>query len=229
MMLPRPYQLEEDEWRAIFNKKEVITQPKVDGIRCFWNGQDLLGKEGQIYDFKWLKALLNGAPKMDGELFDLESRTFEGTLSKFRRGGEGLTFMPFDLNCSGSQIDRLEKLKGISNRIGYKVVRGEKMIEKIIKLHLKEGWEGTILRDPLRSYSGGGFYKIKPVLDFEAKLVSFSGMSGRWEPIKNKSGQTPKGEFGCTVGLGVYSGDIRTVICNGLTLNGKPKNPRLKI
>lgn len=203
MNLPRPHQIEVEEAIALGGRFTV--RPKLDGIRAYSDGEKWIGKDGQTLDID----LPLSPAGCDGELW-APGLSFCEILSIFRKGGEGLQHWVFD----GPESEfTVPSVTIDSSKIGSHHQE-----------NLDRGYEGSVIT----GVETGAFYKIKPVLDFEAEMIDYEGMSGTFRPLPNPSGETPDGEFKCRVGGGVFPQDVVTIICNGLTKNGKPRHARIK-
>ena len=231
MNLPQPYTASIKEIKALFGDELFIVQPKLDGIRAFWNGKKLLSRTGKELHLEHIAQELKDIYPLDGEIWHPDMN-FGEILSTLKTDPQTLQFHIFDFLQDVPQLMRLDQLLEQKQFEYCYYVNFKRMtlggLERIHREHLNRGYEGTIIRSTARSFVGGGIYKIKQHLDFEALLVSFDGLAGQFEPLPNPSGPSATAPFSCRIKGGMFPGDVATVICDSITEKGKPRFPRLK-
>lgn len=171
---------------------------KMDGIRCYWNGEALLTRNGRtIHAPKWFTQSF---PKeaLDGELWI--GRGSYQLLTKIvldKRPNiplwEKVSFQVFDLPASKAPFElRQEQLKAVitaTNAPHLKLVKQTKMNNlQAIQSHLKDlvnnGAEGLMLRTPDSPYQSGRsnyLYKMKIRQDAEARVIAYQSGRGKFE------------------------------------------------
>ena len=171
---------------------------KLDGIRCYWDGQQLQTRSGRaIHAPIWfLKNFPTQA--MDGELwikrgaYQLLTKT---VLDKTpdQKMWRQVTFQAFDLPHSEKSFeDRQQRLKSIisNSKVSHlHWVKQQKMTElHVIKAHLElvsqGGGEGLMLRSPASLYAAGRsneLLKMKLRQDAEATVIAYQAGRGKFE------------------------------------------------
>lgn len=184
--------------------KDDMTSPsywvseKMDGIRCYWNGQELLTRNGRtIHAPEWFTDPLPGV-ELDGELW-IGRGSFQ-LLTKIvldKRPSlplwEQVTFQVFDLPASTALFEiRQKQLKDLvidTHASHLKLVEQTKMNSlPIIQAHLKDlvdsGAEGLMLRTPGSPYDVGRsnhLLKMKLRQDAEARVIAYQSGRGKFE------------------------------------------------
>lgn len=197
---------------------------KLDGVRCYWNGKQILSRVGN--KFYAPQFFLDQLPKdhhLDGELF-IDRGKFRETVSivKSHSGGDRwkqLTFMVFDIPSSGDLPfeDRMALLNTTLNdgtvaRPNVKIVEqtlytGTPTLFDMLKVVEDKKGEGLMCRQPGSKYEtkrSHTLLKVKTFFDDEAKVIGYategtgrlSGMTGSLRCI-NRAGVT----FDCGSGL----------------------------
>ncbi len=167
---------------------------KLDGVRAYWNGQNFISRQGNVYHAPgWFKAGLPNHP-LDGELWTGRGQ-FQQTVGVVKRldGGDlwnAIRYVVYDmphLKCGFEE--RLTAMQ-------Y-AVRGDKPIHHVLmQKQLKDndhlggllvslasfGAEGLIIRAPGSLYEMGRSHtmlKVKPWEDAEATIVGYEPGKGR--------------------------------------------------
>ena len=171
---------------------------KLDGVRCYWNGEILLTRNGnEIHAPTWFTKGLPKQP-IDGELwmgrgsFQLLSKVVLDESPDTQLWNQ-VTFQAFDLPTEATSFEeRQELLKEIIKRADIKHLRWvaqTKMTSlKAIQSHLEkvvsDGAEGLILRTPGSVYEGGRsnhVLKMKLRHDAEARVIAYQAGRGKFE------------------------------------------------
>lgn len=176
-----------------------LASEKLDGIRAYWDGKNLLSRKGRIISSP-AEFTLDFPPfPLDGELF-LKRGAFETTQSivmdKFpnKLEWQKITYNIFDVpDADGGLLQRLKKIQDyldknyhLKNRI--KVIKQVKILDKA---HLEKMYtsivnnrgEGLVLRDPNAPYIHGRSslnLKYKPYSDSECEVVAHHEGKGRF-------------------------------------------------
>lgn len=171
---------------------------KLDGIRCYWNGENLLSRNGKkIHAPDWF---IKNFPKqtLDGELwiargsFSLLSKTVLDHKPDAKLWKQ-VSYQVFDLPNNPAPFElRQAQLKKTIERIKLPHVQ---MVEQIylknnqeIEQHLhqlvEQGAEGIMLRTPNSVYQVGrsnDLLKMKLRQDAEAKVIAYQAGRGKYE------------------------------------------------
>ena len=173
---------------------------KLDGVRAYWNGKNLISRQGNIFQApEWFVASL---PKvaLDGELW-LGRGRFEAVSGVVRRQSPDETdwqqvkFMIFDLpNHAGAFDERLNRLKAIVAEINaphvqlveqFKVSSHKVLMKKLDDV-VEQGAEGLMLHLASSSYKSGrsdDLLKLKKHFDAEAVVIAHLPGKGKYEGL----------------------------------------------
>ncbi len=232
--------------------KENITNwlmsEKLDGIRGYWNGKELLTRKGkQINPPEWF--LVNFPPfELDGELWS-DRGEFEfiqsTVLDKIPSDDwQRITFQIFEVpNSKGdfpSRLQRVEKwFKAHPNRSVHTIpqikCKDKEHLQRFLKEIESKGGEGVIIKNPDQEYHTGRsshVLKVKNSKDMDGTVISINPGKGKFENMMGSL--TIKLDDGIVfnVGSGFSDqlrrqppevGSIVTFKYYGLTKNGKPK------
>ena len=171
---------------------------KLDGIRCYWNGEELLTRNGkQIYAPKWFTDPLPNI-ELDGELwigrgsYQILTRIALDKKPNLQLW-EKVTFQVFDLPASKAPFEmRQNQLKNIvkeSPALHLKLVKQKRMnslptIQTYLKDLVDSGAEGLMLRTPDSPYQTGRtnhLLKMKLRKDAEARVIAYQSGRGKFE------------------------------------------------
>lgn len=201
--------------------KNWIMSEKLDGVRCVWDGEKMLTRNGNLFyppDY-----FIKDFPKdmiLDGELF-IDRGEFQKTVSIVRRQDKGdgwkqIKYLVFDGPAiSGVFSKRLKVLEETLSKIDspyiklhkHEVCKNPEHLEKEMKRITGLGGEGVMLRDPKSKYEHRRvktMLKVKEFHDDEATVVGQEKGTGRLENlmgaivVKNKAGKTFKVGSGFT-------------------------------
>ena len=171
---------------------------KLDGIRCYWNGEELLTRNGNpIYAPKWFTDPLPNI-ELDGELwigrgsYQILTRIALDKKPNLQLW-EKVTFQVFDLPASKAPFEmRQNQLKNIvkeSPALHLKLVKQKRMnslptIQTYLKDLVDSGAEGLMLRTPDSPYQTGRtnhLLKMKLRKDAEARVIAYQSGRGKFE------------------------------------------------
>lgn len=168
---------------------------KLDGVRAFWDGQQFLSRQGNLYHAPdWFVAGLPKTP-LDGELW-LDRKAFQRTVSIVRRQDKGeqwrsIRYLIFDApGASGKFEERVEFLKegnrGWKNQFSsiheHAVCRDVEHLRAELQRIESLGGEGLMLREPGSKYVPGRsttLLKVKTFHDAEAEVIGHEPGKGR--------------------------------------------------
>jgi len=188
IMLPQVYSegMEVSGW---------LMSEKLDGVRGYWNGNQLLSKNGNLLHPP-IEFLKNFPPfALEGELWAGRGK-FQQTVSIVRKqqphaGWRELRFAIFDVpKAPGGFLQRLHKAKDwFGNHptrfvfvIPQRPVRNARQLEAELKRVEALGGEGLIIRKPNALYTSGRspeIRKVKSYADREAVVIAHIEGTGR--------------------------------------------------
>ncbi len=173
---------------------------KLDGVRAFWDGKQLISRQGNV--FRAPAWFVKGFPEqaLDGELWIARGR-FEEIVSTVKKHVPNdnewrqVKYMVFDLpRHKGTFTERLNHLKALFNEnpnANFQLVRQEKVkTHDELKLRLDEivsaGGEGLMLHKAdsrYRSGRHGDMLKVKTYEDAEAKVIAHLPGKGKYKKL----------------------------------------------
>ena len=174
-----------------------LASEKLDGVRAYWDGENLLSRQG-----KELNAPLSftkNFPKfaLDGELYakELKFEEIQATvMDKLpdEKAWQRLKFHIFDVpEASGGLLDRLEILaKFLKNEPNDNLIiikqikmRDNAQFLKFAESIIVKGGKGAVVRDPNTPYErkrSKNALKFKKFKDAECEVVSINKGSGKY-------------------------------------------------
>jgi len=171
-----------------------LASEKLDGMRAFWDGSELLSRNGKrIAAPDWFTASLPPDAQLDGELF-IGRGQFQKTVSVCRKQvpvdseWRQVKFMAFDLLTSGSPTfhQRYELLKRMKLPPHVQVVEHRETMTADVPALLRQyeavGAEGVMLRDPASQYErkrSNTLLKVKSFLDADATVIGHQPGTGK--------------------------------------------------
>ncbi len=232
------------------NVSGMLMSEKLDGIRAYWDGKNLLSRSGKtIHAPTWF--IKNLPPfEIDGELWSkrgeyefIQSIVMDKTPSK---EWDKITYNIFEVpNQKGALLKRLEVLQKYLNSHNLAHVKIIKQIKCKDKAHLQKffkevkskGGEGVVLRDAKAPYIAkrtNKALKYKDYEDDECEVVSYHKGKGKYEGLLGSFTCRLKNGVEFKVGTGLIDkqrrnppaiGQIITFKHQGLTKYGKPRFP----
>lgn len=195
---------------------------KLDGIRGYWNGKQLLTRKGNIINApKWFT---NNFPpfELDGELWSkrnnfefIQSTVLKKTASD---SWKKITYNIFEVpNQKGEFKQRLKKAESWfkSNKnphvkiIPQIVCKGKKDLDEFLNSIESMGGEGVIIKDPHKPYHTGKkpfILKYKSFKDMEGIVISINKGKGKYKNMMGSLGI--KLDNGVTFNLGTGFSDL---------------------
>ncbi len=227
---------------------------KLDGIRAFWTGQELLTRKGnRIHAPGWFTKMLPDFA-VEGELWCgrgqynlVQSTVLDQTADE--QAWNQVRFMLFDVpgaDMTETFAQRYRKLvdwveSADSENLGYveqKAITSEQALLAHLDLVMNAGGEGVMLRRIDSRYRAGrteDLIKVKRHKDAEARVIGYKAGTGKYEGfmgsvlVQVENGRT------FYIGSGFTDmqrqnppaiGDIITYRFNGYTSNGLPRFAR---
>jgi ATP dependent DNA ligase domain len=174
-----------------------LASEKLDGVRAYWDGENLLSRQG-----KKLNAPLSftkNFPKfaLDGELYakELKFEEIQATvMDKLpdEKAWKRLKFHVFDVpEASGGLLDRLEILaKFLKNEPNQNLIiikqikmRDNAQFLKFTEDIIVKGGEGAVVREPNTPYErkrSKNAFKFKKFKDAECEVIAINKGSGKY-------------------------------------------------
>ena len=196
---PPPIQLA-NIYHSDIDLKNYLVSEKLDGVRGYWNGKNLISKEGNIYHPpKWFTKDFPDQV-FEGELWAERGR-FEEVLGIVRSDSDDnqnwqkIHLMLFDLpKHKGTFEERLQAMKDLvekSNSQYLKVIEqseisDQKTLLKRLDEVVKNGGEGLVLhrKDSLyQAVRNDDLLKLKTYLDAEAKVLKIIAGKGKYQKM----------------------------------------------
>lgn len=168
---------------------------KLDGVRAYWDGNQFLSRQGNLFHVPdWFAETLPATP-LDGELW-LARKSFQRTVSIVRRQDRSeqwreISFLVFDAPAMEAPFeDRMEFLRETLSAGQMPNVRCHPHELCRDVEHLKAelarvealGGEGLMLREPGSRYEAGRsttLLKVKTFHDAEARVIDHQAGAGR--------------------------------------------------
>ncbi|WP_435234845.1 DNA ligase [Psychromonas sp. PT13] len=169
---------------------------KLDGVRGYWNGTNLISRQGNIFNApKWFTQHFPDIP-LDGELW-IGREQFElvsGIVRQFNASEQDwqkITFMIFDMPASKDTFsERIRQMKNIVNQtdspylqmIPQQKVTNNSQLQALLETILKEGGEGLMLHRGEAYYQAKrskDLMKLKKYQDAEAIVLAHLPGKGR--------------------------------------------------
>ena len=225
--------------------KKVFVQPKLDGVRCLFNKDGAYSRTGkQFLNVDHLQNDLQDFFEkfptivLDGELYNHDLKhDFEKIISLVRKQkpteqdrfeAAGLVqFHVYDVitepnftyefryNMLRLQLPIVTSMTLVKNTL----VESYDEAEMLHKVHLAQGYEGSILRlnEPYEQKRSYNLQKFKDFSDTEATIVGYEAGKGKFEGLIGKflMQDDDGNKFGCPIGKG-YDFAARKNILNNI-------------
>lgn len=231
------------------NVADYLVSEKLDGVRGYWDGKNLLSREGKVFTVPefFTKNFPNCV--LEGELWIGRGRFEEvagivNTQDSNNPDWRKIKFMLFDApKHDGAFLERLEAMKKLvekSDSEFLQVIKQEEVftnleLQKKLQEAVNNGAEGLMLHKKSAIYQAkrnDDLLKLKTYLDAEAVVVSYIEGKGKYRGmmgalmVKNAEGL----EFKIGGGFSDEQrknppkiGSVITYKYFGLTKNGKPR------
>lgn len=184
----------------------VFIAPKVDGNRMVADKDGFWGRSGDTppNPFQHIRDALDPFFKenkdviLDGEIYKhgMEHQLINGIYMDAKGDSSKLQYWVFDIILPDRKADYNKRIAVLRNKlksndvivlVDSKLVSSSDEIKSIYKQHLKDGYEGSVLRHPHGVYELAGrkekrsktVLKLKPVYDSEFEIVGYKDGKGR--------------------------------------------------
>ncbi len=223
-----------------------VMSEKLDGVRAYWNGKELLSRNGtKIYAPKWFTK--DYPPfEIDGELWTKRG-DFENIVSIVRdktpsKEWKTVKHYIFEVpNAKGGLFERLAKVKPYESKyikiIEQIKVNNKEHLETFLKEIESEKAEGVVVRDPNAPYINkrtAKVLKVKTFLDSECIVTGYTKGQGKYEGMVGALVCELPNETEFKIGSGLSDnertnppkiGTIVTFKYQNMTKYGKPRFP----
>jgi DNA ligase-1 len=184
-----------EAWDNALDLTDWWMSEKLDGVRAWWDGKQILSRQGNLYHAPdWFLAGLPRVP-LDGELW-LDRKAFQRTVSIVRRQDRSdhwraISFLVFDAPAVEAEFEeRLNYLRECLARCTAAHVKLHAHERCRNVDHLREelarvealGGEGLMLRQPGSRYLAGRsstLLKVKTFHDADARVIEHLAGAGR--------------------------------------------------
>lgn len=176
--------------------KDYLVSEKLDGVRAYWDGKQLISRQGNLFNPPpWFTKSFPPIP-LDGELW-IAHNSFEKVASIVLKEKpidtewQSVSYMLFELpNAAGTFSDRyhqMQKLALSANDPHLQVIpqiqiEDEPSLQRYLDKIIASGGEGLMLHRALSSYTTGrttDILKVKRHYDAEATVVAHLPGNGR--------------------------------------------------
>lgn len=175
-----------------------LQSEKLDGVRAYWNGEQFISRQGNVYEAPaWFTAGLPNTP-LDGELW-MGRQMFQKTISVVKSGPsdrwKDVTYMVFDSPAFGGPFeDRIAAcaIWASSTNPPYAKVHHhqttqshEHLVQELRRIEALGG-EGVMIRKPGAPYEprrSSTILKVKPFKDAEAEVIGYTPGKNRHKGV----------------------------------------------
>ncbi|PWQ93090.1 DNA ligase [Leucothrix arctica] len=195
--LPAPALLLAKAYKQQSDISRYFVSEKYDGVRAYWNGEQFISRQGNIFHApQWFTKNFPDRP-LDGELW-IARNQFEDLLSAVSKDTpvdsewQQVSYKVFELpNAEGGFDKRLTDLKGLLDKVDsayiepveqYRINTHEQLMAKLGEV-VKAGAEGLMLHHESALYQIGrsdALLKVKRYEDAEARVIKLLGGKGKY-------------------------------------------------
>ncbi len=204
---------------------------KLDGVRAYWNGEQLISRQGNAFSApNWF--VKNLPPfELDGELW-ISRGLFEDTLSIVSRGEpdsrwQRVSYHLFEVpNALGDFDARMELVRQYlrDNLLTHVTVIPQEVCHDVNHLNtrletvVKAGGEGLVLRNPASGYETGrslNALKVKKQDDMEGRVIGYRPGKGKYQGMTGALWVEIEGKQRFYIGTGLSDQDRKTPPAKG--------------
>jgi DNA ligase-1 len=183
-------------YRDDLNVTSWVMSEKLDGVRAYWDGKQLISRSGRVFDPP--RSFTNGFPpfELDGEIWSRRGE-FEHIVSIVNskgnnEGWDELSYNVFEVpHQKGALLQRLNVLEVyLHDHVADKLhilkqtkITDEHQVKSFFEQVIARGGEGIVLRDPIEPYYTGrtsSALKYKPFTDAECKITAIIEGKGKF-------------------------------------------------
>jgi DNA ligase-1 len=222
-----------------------VMSEKLDGIRAYWNGKNLLTRNGNIIHApKWFVKNYPKNVQLDGELWT-KRRDYENIASIVldktpSRHWHQIKHYIFEVpDAPGNLFERLKIVKKYESQyikvIEQIEIKNKDHLNGFLKEVEQKGGEGLVIRDPSTEYINkrtNKALKVKNFKDDECKIIGYNEGKGKFKGLVGSFNCRLKNGIEFKLGIGLSNhlrknppklGTIATFKYKELTKYGKPK------
>ncbi len=186
-----------NKYRQGVDIRDYWVSEKLDGVRAYWDGEQLLSRQGNVFSAPiWFTSGLPSVP-LDGELW-IGRKQFEATLSAVSKQipndaqWEKINYMLFELpEAKGTFTERLQVLEQLVMNANVAYLRlihqtrvdDDKNLQALLDDVLDKGGEGLMLHRAEALYQSGrsnDLLKLKKHDDAEAIVIAHLEGKGKY-------------------------------------------------
>jgi len=184
-------------YRASIEIKHYLVSEKLDGVRAYWDGKQLVSRQGnRFYAPDWFIKNFPSYP-LDGELWIGRNR-FQQIVSTVRKKQpidtewQQISYQLFELpNATGSFQQRVQKMQALVKQLAiphlkvidqYRLENSKALDDKLNEV-IAKGAEGLMLHRADALYQSGRsniLLKVKKHQDAEAKVIQHLAGKGKF-------------------------------------------------
>ncbi len=172
----------------------VDIQPKLDGLRCGWDGTKLISRGNKIYSVKHIEdqlKIISPSIPLDGELYchGESLQQLNSWIKKPQEDSLRLEYWVYDTQQKGTWLERKLLLSKIQFEGPVKLVQTTLInsLDKLVRAHdliVEAGYEGLIIRLHNGMYEFGkrsrALLKWKESEDSEFKIIGMRAGTGKY-------------------------------------------------
>ncbi len=189
--------------KGIKRISDYYVSEKLDGVRAYWDGENLLSKKGNKFIVpNWFIKDLPKSKKLDGELW-ISRGQFQETISIVKtqtksteqeKNWKKIKFKLFDIHNGSVFEQRYKDLLLLEKKINkphvsvikqFTILSEKELFNKLESI-VKAGGEGLILHKKKSLYNIGrtnDVFKLKPSYDAEATVLSQQKGNGKYKGL----------------------------------------------
>jgi len=184
-------------YNADINVTNWLMSEKLDGIRGYWTGRELISRSGKPFAVPTWFVKDFPPFEIDGELWSKRGdfEHISSVVNAHDGNWSAITYNIFEVpHQKGGLLERLNVLKqwlvkhpnNIIRIIPQKVCRGSAHLKKVLAEVEKKGAEGLVVRDPKALYVGkrsSSSLKVKSFQDDECVVKGYTKGHGKFEGL----------------------------------------------
>lgn len=211
-------------YRQGVDVKSYWVSEKLDGVRAYWNGHQLISRQGHVFVAPYWFTDLFPAEPLDGELWIARGQfeAVSGIVRQKRTNNPAwrkVKFMIFDLpDAKGVFSERIRQMQTLveQNNSPYLMMveqlrlHNQRQLTDLLDIVIAQGGEGLMLHRGTARYQASrsqDLMKLKRHLDAEARVMKHLPGKGKF---KNKLGSLlVKTDDGVTFRIGIGFSDLQ--------------------